>query len=345
MNLRTLILRSLRFHWRNHLGVLFGAAVGSAALIGALVVGDSVRASLREMALQRLGNIHFAMNAGDRLFRARLAELTESGVAELDDPAAQRFAISASGTIAIRSSVSNRLGKFTVTNTMQIGPGGGSFLGTTNHLINVSPVLKLSATASSQSGDARANQVHVFGVESAFGTLANSGVFSNLPSDAVVLNEALAAQLRVKPGDTVVLRTRKPGALGADSPMAPQDESSVVLRLRLHRIAAGTELGDLNLVATQVAPFNAFVALPTLRTRPTYFSVQTCSSRTCLALFVAATTLSWGNGSAIASIAWGCLSFVRRLSFGRTTFRPMRPCLALTALSISNSSYRTFNSS
>ena len=43
MTFRTLIRRSLRFHWRAHVGVVLGAAVGSAALIGALVVGDSVR--------------------------------------------------------------------------------------------------------------------------------------------------------------------------------------------------------------------------------------------------------------------------------------------------------------
>ena len=33
-----LILRSLRFHWRAHLGVVLGAAVGSAALIGAVCI-------------------------------------------------------------------------------------------------------------------------------------------------------------------------------------------------------------------------------------------------------------------------------------------------------------------
>src|SRR5947207_868419 len=55
MTLRTLIRRSLRFHWRAHLGVVLGAAIGSAVLVGALVVGDSVRESLRERALQRLG--------------------------------------------------------------------------------------------------------------------------------------------------------------------------------------------------------------------------------------------------------------------------------------------------
>src|SRR6266404_4476125 len=70
MTFRTLILRSLRFHARAHLGVVLGAAVGSAALVGALVVGDSVRGSLIDLALQRLGTIHYAMAPNDRLFRA-----------------------------------------------------------------------------------------------------------------------------------------------------------------------------------------------------------------------------------------------------------------------------------
>ena len=55
MTFWTLIRRSLRFHARAHLGVVLGAAIGSAALIGALVVGDSVRESLTDMALRRLG--------------------------------------------------------------------------------------------------------------------------------------------------------------------------------------------------------------------------------------------------------------------------------------------------
>lgn len=73
MNFRTLILHSLRFHARSHLGALLGAAVGSAVLIGALVVGDSVRASLRALALARLGNVDFALASNDRLFRVQLA--------------------------------------------------------------------------------------------------------------------------------------------------------------------------------------------------------------------------------------------------------------------------------
>ena len=57
MTFWTLVFRSLRYHARAHLGVLLGAIIGSAALVGALVVGDSVRGSLREMALLRIGNV------------------------------------------------------------------------------------------------------------------------------------------------------------------------------------------------------------------------------------------------------------------------------------------------
>src|SRR5215475_7026115 len=69
----TLIRRSLAFRARAHAGVVLGAAVGSAALVGALVVGDSVRESLREMALARLGRVGVALASNDRFFRAQLA--------------------------------------------------------------------------------------------------------------------------------------------------------------------------------------------------------------------------------------------------------------------------------
>ncbi|MEO6183676.1 MAG: ABC transporter permease, partial [Verrucomicrobiota bacterium] len=74
MTFWTLILRGLRFHARSHFGTLLGAAIGSAILIGALAVGDSVRESLRVMALARLGKTEFALSSSDRFFRAKLAE-------------------------------------------------------------------------------------------------------------------------------------------------------------------------------------------------------------------------------------------------------------------------------
>jgi putative ABC transport system permease protein len=69
----TLIVKSLRYHARSHLGALLGSMVGSAVLIGALVVGDSVRGSLRDFALARLGQTQLAMASNDRFFRSQLA--------------------------------------------------------------------------------------------------------------------------------------------------------------------------------------------------------------------------------------------------------------------------------
>jgi ABC-type antimicrobial peptide transport system permease subunit len=73
MTRSTLIWRSLRFHARSHLGAVLGAVIGSAVLIGALVVGDSVRQSLRDLALSRLGKVEFVLAGGDRFFREQLA--------------------------------------------------------------------------------------------------------------------------------------------------------------------------------------------------------------------------------------------------------------------------------
>ena len=64
--------RSLIHYWRVHLGLLLGAGVAATALTGALLVGDSVRGSLRDLALDRLGRIGYALTA-ERFFRAGLA--------------------------------------------------------------------------------------------------------------------------------------------------------------------------------------------------------------------------------------------------------------------------------
>ncbi len=79
-----LVLSNLRFYWRMHAGVLVGTLIAAAILTGALLVGDSVDHSLRRHALLRLGDIHFALDAGNRFFDEELAEglreRIESGV-------------------------------------------------------------------------------------------------------------------------------------------------------------------------------------------------------------------------------------------------------------------------
>ncbi|HSH95989.1 MAG TPA: ABC transporter permease [Roseimicrobium sp.] len=211
----TLIRRSLRYHLRAHLGVLLGTAVGAAVLIGALLVGDSVRESLKEMALQRLGRVQVAMMAGDRLFRESLATEMSDGKS-----------------------------------------------------LQLAPVLQLPATAGSADGEARANRVQVLGVNELFWSLANTAPgFANVQSNAVVLNQPLADQLRVKKGDTVLLRVPKPSKLSRDAPLSPEEDTSVALRLEVQDIVADDAFGRFSLQANQIAPFNAFVPLALLQQR------------------------------------------------------------------------------
>jgi putative ABC transport system permease protein len=68
-----LIIAAFLHHWRMNLSVAAGAAVGTAVLAGALLVGDSMRGSLSNLALDRLGKIDEALIA-DRFFRVQLAE-------------------------------------------------------------------------------------------------------------------------------------------------------------------------------------------------------------------------------------------------------------------------------
>jgi ABC-type lipoprotein release transport system permease subunit len=64
MTRTSLILRNLvHFRWAN-LAVIAGMAVATAVLTGALMVGDSVRGSLRQLALRRLGPVDHALVAG-----------------------------------------------------------------------------------------------------------------------------------------------------------------------------------------------------------------------------------------------------------------------------------------
>ena len=68
-----IIRRSLLHHWRIHLAVGLGVAAATAVLTGALLVGDSVRGSLKELTLGRLGKID-AILVADRFFRRDLAD-------------------------------------------------------------------------------------------------------------------------------------------------------------------------------------------------------------------------------------------------------------------------------
>src|SRR5262249_5566449 len=118
---------------------------GSAALIGALVVGDSVRESLRERALSRLGGIRLAMSTGDRFFGEELGKRLEVG--------APAFAPNPISMATSRKGVALGSPLFTQNSRFGLSLGENS------------AVLLLRGTASRQDGTARANQINVLGID------------------------------------------------------------------------------------------------------------------------------------------------------------------------------------
>jgi len=206
-----LIWRSLTHNFRAHLGVVLGAIVGSAALSGALLVGDSIRGTLRDMALARLGDVTVALNSGDRFFRDALAD-------ELPFPAA--------------------------------------------------PVVDLLATCARSDGEARANNVHVLGIDTRLGRVTrNPPALPPNAADSVVLNAALASHLQMKVGDSVLLRVHKPSLLSREAPITPEHDSATALRLTVSGIVGDDQFGRFSLRASQIPPHNAFVPLRVLQQR------------------------------------------------------------------------------
>lgn len=227
MTLYRIVLRSLVFHARAHLGTLLGTAVATSVLVGALVVGDSVRASLRRVAELRLGRVSAALASGDRLFRAEL---------------------------------------------FGYGPGYLTYVqagaGMPPQPLAAITALELPAVAVSADGSARANGVTLRGVDARFWQFAPKPTPGmEIPADEAVLNEALARQLRVQPGDEVLFRVEKPAALSRDVPIAPEEGGTVAVRIRVHGIVPEDQMGRFSLLANSIPPYNAFVSISFLQAR------------------------------------------------------------------------------
>ncbi len=86
-----LLFRSLAFYRREHVLTALATAVAAAVLTGALVVGDSLMATLADLAVSRLGQVRVAIESGDRLFGERLVGELRQRVAP--DPVAGVLAL------------------------------------------------------------------------------------------------------------------------------------------------------------------------------------------------------------------------------------------------------------
>jgi putative ABC transport system permease protein len=238
MNSRRLIKRNLIHYWRTHLGVVCGAAVCTAVLTGALVVGDSVKESLIDLALSRLGGTEVALETGNRFFRSGLADdlstelaapvapiLHLKGVVVAPDGEELRYPVDVYG-------VDDRFWKLGAREPPGAGfkpPAAGNRpLGAGN----VSP-----GAADPPSGVA-------------------SGGF--------VINDALAARVGVTAGGELLVRVAKPQLLPREAPLSRGDGLSQALRLPVRAVAPDDGPGRFSLLANQATPCNVFLPLAEL---------------------------------------------------------------------------------
>src|SRR5262245_17195902 len=73
------MLHSLRFYWRINLAVMLAGSVGVAVLTGSLLVGDSLRDSLRDLAESCLGWVEQSLTS-ETFFREQLAHAVPDSV-------------------------------------------------------------------------------------------------------------------------------------------------------------------------------------------------------------------------------------------------------------------------
>jgi len=115
MNQNKLAIFSLFYYWRTNLAVMMGVIAGTAVIGGALIVGDSVRGSLEQMTLDRLGEIDLVLH-GQRFFREVVADEIADDKKFQQHYTAIAPAIILSGGLVRENNdaTSNRVGKVTV---------------------------------------------------------------------------------------------------------------------------------------------------------------------------------------------------------------------------------------
>lgn len=220
--------RSLSYFWRIQLAVLLGAAVATAVLTGALLVGDSVRESLRNLTLNRLGRIDYAL-VSERFFREELAtNLSHKLESEAQFRRETVPAILLNGT-AINPKTKARASR------VQIQGIDERFAGLWEEASGQSP-----PSLEKQSGQL-------------------------FPS--VHINQSLQNELGITVGEQILLSFEKHSEVHREFLLGHRDSSDVLqsLRLTVTKILPDHGVGSFGLRPSQSRPLNAYLPLVVLQ--------------------------------------------------------------------------------
>ncbi len=243
-----LALASLLYHRRSNFAVACGVAVCTAVLTGALLVGDSMRGSLRRLTLDRLGRIDQAL-VSDHFFRAALADEI-SGGADIPVCPATGEGKHSSGQGGRQECLPHR-------------PAAS----VPYPLAAPAILLQVTLEAADAQPPRRANRVQLIGCDEWFWQLGD-GRPRQLPGPRdIVLNRAAAGRLGLRVGDAVLLHLPAITAIPRDSALGKKRETVHTQRVTVSEIIADGGLGGFSLRPTQRPPQNAFVSLDWLSQR------------------------------------------------------------------------------
>ncbi len=220
--------RSLSYFWRIQLAVLLGAAVATAVLTGALLVGDSVRGSLRDLTLDRLGRIDYAL-VSDRFFREDLAtDLSRKLEGETQFHQETVPAILLSGP-AVNATTRARASRVQIQGIDE----------------------RFTSCWEEASG------------QSALSLERQPGQL--FPS--VHINQSLQNELDIKVGEQILLSFEKQSEVHREFLLGHRDSSDVLqtIRLTVTKILPDRGMGSFSLRPNQSRPLNAYVSLAVLQ--------------------------------------------------------------------------------
>ena len=221
------IRRSLIHHWRINCAVALGVAAATAVLTGALLIGDSMRGSLKDLTLGRLGQIDELLIT-QHFFREQL-------VAELQTERnfKQHYRTATGAILFPQGTLQSAKPENGVD---AISPVAGNVL-----VLGVREEFwRLDLTE-------REDSIHPL-------------------DDQIVLNQTLADELQVNVGDLVTLRLPDNKQVSADSSLGnKEDRIRSIPRLVVSAIIPATGFGRFSLSPSQQSSLNAYVNLSGLQ--------------------------------------------------------------------------------
>jgi len=225
---------------------MLGVATTTAVIVGALVVGDCMRGSLRALVLQRLANIVMVLQSRHYFDPACLETLDIES-------------IDASLSVAPIILLSDCLAEYR----------GGIALDTNTQSSEISPSTSLESSG-------RATGVQIIAMDERFmssvdsedpGGRSNEDARLAVPAvDEIWVNESLARELKLRLGAEVTLRLSYTSGVPADNPLGRRDEGTVQLpRQKVVGIVSDQWLGGVSFQTSQAPTFNVFASLAGLQ--------------------------------------------------------------------------------